>query len=110
MRLPRVWFTVRRMMVVVAIVGILFWGGRLWRLAASYRIEAERYENRLSKSDVRAFFDRIDVSPEESERRMGAWRDQMARRRSHYQAMKVKYEHAAHNPWLPVAPDPPEPE
>jgi hypothetical protein len=109
MKLLRVRFTMRRMLVAVAIAGILFWGGRLWRLAASYRVEAERYANRLSKGDVRAFFDRIDVSPEESERQMGAWRDQMVRRRSHYQAMKIKYEHAARNPWLAVAPDPPEP-
>jgi hypothetical protein len=31
------------------------------------------------------------------------------RRRDYHRAMMIKYERAARYPWLPVAPDPPEP-
>jgi hypothetical protein len=29
---------------------------------------------------------------------------------AHYKRLRLKYEHAARNPWLPVAPDPPTPQ
>ncbi len=49
MRLPRLLFTVRRLMVLVAVVGVLGWGSRVWRDAARYRTLADRYERRKVK-------------------------------------------------------------
>jgi hypothetical protein len=44
MRLPRLRFTVRRLMVVVAIAGLVMgggiWGYRMWRLSEYYAAEA----------------------------------------------------------------------
>ena len=36
--------------------------------------------------------------------------DRMMDRANHHAAMAHKYEHAARYPWLPVKPDPPEPD
>ncbi len=91
MPLPRVRFTVRRMMVAVAVVAIGVVGyvnvekdrtRRVW-IAAEHAYEAEL----LAKS--------AGSSP--------------AKFRWH-EAMAAKYLRAARYPFLPVAPDPPEPE
>ncbi len=87
MRLPRFRFTVRRMMVAVAIVGIFV--GLVARhhhfasLAARYRRE---------EVDWASVHDIYELQ--------GRW----------CEAMAAKYEYPARYPWLPVAPDPPMPE
>jgi hypothetical protein len=93
MRLPRARFTVRRMMVVVAVAGVALQGARLAGLSLRYRRLAESYAGwgrwpRKSSEEARA-----------RERRKVAWAHALAR----------KYERAARAPWLPVEPDPPEP-
>jgi hypothetical protein len=40
MRFPRVRFTVRRLMIVVAFVAIPFWAAHLWRLSNLHRVRA----------------------------------------------------------------------
>lgn len=106
-RLPRVRFTVRRLMVVVAVAAVAI-GGAAWvvrvgRLASDYRrlharhsSEVQRYHEEASKA-LRS--------------RNGRDRYVLASRLADYHArLESKYGHAAHNPWLPVDPDPPPPE
>ncbi len=115
MRFPRVRFTVRRMMVAVAIAAILLglygWVVRLRRMSVEFLAEARRHadmEKMLRTiSGVSGRDSLVEISPGPGvpwkRNTAGAEADQEA-------ALKLKYEHAARYPWLPVAPDPPEPE
>jgi hypothetical protein len=114
MSLPRVRFTVRRMMVAVAIVALLIYGCMVRRhrlslaalcqiadrgvrhTGASYRLEDGIETLRTVKTGAPA------LTPAEVEGRR--------RRAAYWVALGRKYERAALIPWLPVAPDPPEPE
>ncbi len=88
MRLPRVRFTLRRMMIAVAILAI--------SMAA-----ALRWFDLHSRARAYAFW--AAVSPMNIKGPKG---ERMA---MHYDLLRLKYERAARYPWLPVAPDPPEP-
>jgi hypothetical protein len=93
MALPRVRFTVRRMMVAVAVVACIFWAslliierrGRFLIIVGSHRMPDARFLRHRDADYVL---------------RLARWHDEM----------QAKYEFAAAHPWLPVAPDPPEPE
>jgi hypothetical protein len=89
MWLPRVRFTVRRMMVAVAVLAISMAAGLRW---FDLRSRARAY----------AFW--AAVSPVSFKGPKGE------RLATHYDLLRLKYEWAARYPWLPVAPDPPEPE
>jgi hypothetical protein len=98
MKLPRVRFTVRRLMVAVAVMGVVF---GLYiaseQRAAEFRQRAIHHTNEFSGC----------YSPE------GLTTAQIGiilQRREYHQAMMVKYRWAARYSWLPVALDPPEPE
>ena len=91
MKLHLTRFTVRRLMVAVAIVGVGL-GWLLERRSASLRREAARHAG-----------DGALVSLEEM---YNPWTEAG---KDHHRAMTEKYRQAAHYPWLPVAPDPPEP-
>ena len=119
--MPRVRFTVRRMMIVVAIVagmlGVSTWmlrtrvrERRYRAMAAQHAQEAARYQEYMdtypafvaelkaggiAEADIPSQFGTIE------------WR---RRRRDHYSALQRKYEEAAIRPWDPVPPDPPEPD
>ncbi len=99
MTLPRVRFTIRRLMVAVAAVSISL---GLWRLSADRSAKADYHRHRIACSFAVAdggVVSRDDqgriVSPE-----MSRWHAEMT----------LKYQRAACFPWLPVLPDPPEPE
>ena len=96
MGLPRVRFTVRRMMVAVAAVALMSYGVVLWRRASEYRGRADSYGIRVIMVDS-------GLSPDDLERKN-------RRLNEYYESMQRKYDRAARYPWLPVAPDPPEPE
>jgi hypothetical protein len=92
MRLPR--FTVRRMMVAVAIVGLMFgFGTWLSRRSAEFQKKAESYMR-----TVRVMYS------------FGRWKPRGFDRNSWALKMAEKYHYAARHPWFPVAPDPPVPE
>ncbi len=105
MPLPRVRFTVRRLMVAVAIVAAVLAG-----------LEALRMR--------RAEFQRVSVLHRRHLLTLGRWEllDPVAQRadeeaqargdprKSWHLHLADKYRRAARYPWLPVAPDPPEPE
>jgi hypothetical protein len=91
MRLPRVRFTLRRMMLVVAVVAIHF-GLTAWmeRRATQFRA---LYADHINKVGVVS-------SPK-------PWPHEV--QGIYHLAMGEKYRVAALRPWLPVEPDPPEP-
>jgi hypothetical protein len=96
MHLPRFTprFTVRRLMVAVAIVGIVLGvtierRDRFRRIAVHHRAEFQKLASRMKAG-----------SHEESDWLPIEWHESLAR----------KYKRAACYPWLPVATDPPEPE
>ena len=107
MRLARPHFSVRGLMILVAIVAILIW--------AKSRLDARRvYFHEL----VRQYYDkRWNASAfsysgpggEVMEARMKADAQKRARVTAYYSDLILKYEYAREHPWLPVAPDPPEP-
>src|SRR3954453_10603956 len=101
MTLPRVRFTVRRLMVAVGIVAVLFAAEatrRRWEsLASTYRTKASRCE-RLARVSVHTSGLEADHGNEPEERKLQRIAD-------HYVALANKYERAARYPWLPVAPD-----
>ena len=100
MRMPRFRFTVRRMMVAVAIVAMLLgaWAA-LARRTANLRQVALEHGQKAGRLEIETVTSAI--SQGEAARRMEIvhWHD----------AMSAKYERAARYPWLTVAPDPPEP-
>jgi hypothetical protein len=106
MRLPRVRFTVRRMMVAVAVAALLLIGVVLWRRSEEYRRRAESHDSLL--------WSELPVAVDEaaSPGRLGGGLSVVGllRRAKYHHDMSQKYWRAAARPWLPVAPDPPEPE
>ncbi len=92
MRFPRVRFTVRRMMVAVAIVACICWASLLIERRRRFLIIAGSHR----MPDARFLWNR----GADYELRLVRWHDEM----------QAKYEFAAAHPWLPVAPDPPAPE
>jgi hypothetical protein len=111
-------FTVRRMMVAVAVVavacGLAVEGPRLWTLRGQYLGLAEKYgywEMRCNGSaELRQELTYVSLSqprgPEPSPERLA----KMKARGAHYGRLRAKYEHAARHPWLAVEPDPPAPD
>lgn len=90
MRLPRVRFTVRRLMVAVAVVGLLFgMADRSRRFSAI----ADLYGGYRVQASV--------TTPEEI-RQLKEWN-------AYRKAFYLKYRRAARYPWLPIESDPPEP-
>jgi hypothetical protein len=95
MRLPRVRFTVWRMMVAVAVVGGATWLGKMYRLARYYVALSNHYEMRLQLPSSAP----AGVSDT-------AWLLAWERDRD----LMYKYRRLAFNPWLPSPPTRPEPE
>jgi hypothetical protein len=92
MKLPR--FTIRRLMVATAIVAVVFgvYGWTMRRSTIFRREAAKHLEDTLVLGPFTYF-------PNDSEPRA-----------AYHWALAEKYSRAARYPWLPVAPDPPEPE
>jgi hypothetical protein len=88
-------FTVRRLMVAVAFVGMALGVIDLWK-------RRERFGRRAALLREAELFHRIQSTRWDAVQEIEAadWLGRLA----------DKYERAARYPWLPVAPDPPEPE
>jgi hypothetical protein len=87
MRLPRLRFTIRLLMLMVALAACSVWGYRMWRVSR----EHARVERRLTHF------------------RIGRPIADAAEKAAYDAALARKYERAARHPWLPVGPDPPQP-
>lgn len=95
---PRPRFSVRRLMLAVAIMGIVLGvtierRDRFRRIAAHHEAEVEKLVGRLPPEVVYGH----------------SSDDPIMRRLEWHEPMRLKYERAARYPWLPVRPDPPEP-
>jgi hypothetical protein len=108
MKMPRVRFTVRSMMVVVALVALSMW--------AKFQVEARRtyfsqlvrqYNDQRYKASVLAYSGSGGAIM--FEERMKADAVRRAKASAYYSDLIRKYERAVRYPWLPVAPDPPKP-
>jgi hypothetical protein len=98
MRLPRM--TTRRWMVAVVVAAMTLWAVRLLMLSAAYREKAGRYQLELLGATP------ILMGPHGSHS-LGYPRSVRSR---WAERMADKYLHASRFPWLPIEPDPPEPE
>jgi hypothetical protein len=136
MRLPRVRFTVRRMMVAVAIASLSLGAAagvlRLSRLQTAYRERAALHAgemSNLSAQDTRIYRARERLAaegvpdpggylglgtrlpaPRERIEELNDRRNGVLFRWEWHKKMRAKYERAAERPWLALEPDPPEPE
>jgi hypothetical protein len=128
MRLPRVRFTVRRLMIAVAVVAILCGVGLQIRQTIRFSRLAARYADdglfwRRQERNHRALGEKMRTASVDPEQGSGAaefWRpyiefqaeraEKIKVLADYLAMMKVKYQAAARRPWLPVEPDPPEPE
>jgi hypothetical protein len=117
-------------MLAAAVGAILIGAESMWRRSAIYRVRAsyfaERERERLQLADEtdQLATEVRTVAAEDRERGDDvSWRlrletaycltrvsvdDRLAA--NYFAELKQKYEYAASRPWLPVAPDPPEPE
>jgi len=93
MALPRM--TTRRWLIAVVVVAIVLEVARLMWLSAEYRLRA--LEHATIRLDMKLPMDAKTLN----------W---VQRFHAYHQAMREKWERAARFPWLPVAPDPPEPQ
>jgi hypothetical protein len=100
-RLPRVRFTMRRMMVMVAIMALPLAGTSQaikWSVVShARRDKAEEFQR------YKATFDRMLYRGDPGKQ---AYYQSMSH---YYRLMEEKYHHAAERPWDPVTPDPPIP-
>jgi hypothetical protein len=128
MRLPR--FTTRRLMAVVAVfgvasgLGVMAWRSSVYRSLAAWhsrheegmRREVEELEENLANASGRISKSRESGDVEEEAawlRGVAQWQEKLTPYRREIQKagrLREKYQRAARYPWLPVAPDPPEPE
>jgi hypothetical protein len=105
---------IRTLMIAVAVAGLLLYGDDLRRRRTHFLERADDhsvyavYYRRL----VRIVADER-TSPGGSDPReqffLAEEEDAWRRRADYHESLIVKYERAARYPWLPVAPDPPEP-
>ena len=98
MKLPRVQFTVRRSMALVAAVGVVM---ATWSVLERRRERFERvwsYHMELAGPMIMDAYQRHDPKPS-FKTPEGHWHFELA----------LKYARAAARPWLPIEPDPPKP-
>ena len=110
MRLPRM--TTRRWMVAVMVVALSIATERMRRESFRYRELVERHA-RLERAFRKNAALLPLMKPSDWESLCGQMALSLSRspeRAAYHASLRRKYEHAARYPWLPVEPDPPEPE
>src|SRR4051794_11049283 len=111
MRPPRVRFTVRRLMVAVAVVAVCMGLLTMRQRAATRRARALSHAAKADERRVvvavwrRGNVRLINITREQAEADVG----RCERAATYHEAMRRKWEEAARHPWLAVEPDPPEP-
>lgn len=98
--------TVRGLMVLVAVVAVAVWGGMMMRRSGNFLRRADNHRFLAA-----IFQGRVEDSPATAAdtSRVIEKRGRELRSLNHHSELARKYERAARYPWLPVAPDPPEP-
>ncbi len=111
MRWPRVRFTVRGMMVMVAVVAV-----SLGTCRAVERLRVRAFEYQIAEG-VHAWAERLHAHAQKYEGACLGWASPPfranpkidSRLATYHAALRRKYEYAASHPWFPVEPDPPPP-
>lgn len=112
--MPRL--TIRRIMLLVAILAVLMASGiltsRLWALSARYRhrANASLEEVRLLRENLKAYDAGTVVGRNITQAevdRLAVWFRKLL---PYHEARARKYDYAARHPWIAVPPDPPQPE
>jgi hypothetical protein len=116
MRLPRIRFTIKWMMIAVACMAFLTVGGQtVWRWL-DYRGQYRQYAEFERISREQSLHPQVGVCAlmeydEDTLRSLGAASARYSRQLAdHYLQLSEKYALAMSRPWLPVTPDPPTPE
>src|SRR5262249_55578805 len=107
MRLPRVRFTLRSMMVAMAVLAAVLW---VAERKLRFRRLAE-YHSLRSEADIICCVMLVtDDGKQTSLVESATGTPTTLTRRDWHRVLRKKYERAARSPWLSVAPDPPRPE
>jgi hypothetical protein len=112
MRVPRVRFTVRRMMVAVAVSGLLLGAEvarRRWAYNRSMAHYHAREEGRMRLLLSGGWITVTDEAGARKKLRIGRniEREPVQRRLIYHALMAARHRRAARRPWLAVTPDPP---
>ena len=104
---PRPEFTVRQLMVAVALTAALLGVGRVFFLAVLYaRISASHHRRELAARDRGEWGGRMMQKGELAPAKKPLARDVA----DYHAALKEKYRRASASPWFPLSADPPDPE
>ena len=109
MALPRMRFTIRRLMVAVAVLAMVIGAIEgLRRRRESFEERAKMFAQKVSDAfnDEQNYRMSHRSSTFAYDPRTTSAYNQLV---EHYSALQEKYQQAAARPWLPVAPDAPEP-
>jgi hypothetical protein len=108
MRVPRVRFTVRRMMVAVAVIAIATTLGiNLYRRSQRFRRIAAEF---VIKEDMATEWNPPGTTLVRNAPPGEIGLEAKPRNAAYYTLMRMKYERYARRPWLLTTPDPPEPD
>jgi hypothetical protein len=108
--------TMRWWMVAVAAIGLMIGGGVLLKQRREYFVSvSQSHQKEVDSSTARgnalkSRFGRTSAMTTEEIMQLHRDYDRMKDRADHHASLVRKYEHAARYPWLPVGPDPPEPD
>ncbi len=105
MRLPRVRFTVRQIMIAVAVVALGGWAWRLWLLSRNYEELSVRHAYGAATTKHIMY----DGSKFREPGLRGGKPSLRELLYDYEYALADKYARAASRPWLPVKADPPRP-
>jgi len=119
MRLPRVQFTINRVMLAVAVVALIIGGSRIVLLRDSYQKAAAHFaitenlyrslqrfavEQGTAEEELAlAFGEKVSV---ENRKQRAAEVRAFQQQIEYYAALRRKYQRSAARPWVPVDPDP----
>ena len=111
MRLLRVWYTVRALMVTIALVAVSL---AAWRTIETLRARSFEYQLRAG---IHACLEEMHAHPQKYDGACFCFgtpfrpNPKLDSRLAEYHAsLRRTYEYAADHPWLPVEVDPPKPE
>ena len=112
MKVPRVRFTVRRMMVAVAVAALAFWIVRLSSLRRQYLEKAANHASfqayLITSPQMIKFWEDRWTAAREGKPAKYPWPSGppfVPSIAEYHDQMRIKYKRAARYPWLPVAPD-----
>lgn len=124
--IPKPRFTVRRLMLLVAVVALGFGGWGAWvryrammALGEDYRRRAMYYSAfaNFSGGELSEYEQGLAEKKKDPESNPGWTLERFEKAAAgerrifqHYQAMAKKYDQAALSPWIPIDPDPPFPQ